>query len=53
MVNSTKKNSCDEFGEKAFGDQFVPHWDAKQDRPTVFGISKDMKPRDFLTTYTH
>jgi len=49
MVNSAKKTSCEEFGNNAFGEPMVQQWDAKQDKGSWFGISKDMKPRDFLT----
>ena len=49
MVNSSKKNATDEFASPAWGEPSIQRWDAKQDKPTVFTCSKDLKARDFLS----
>ena len=52
MVNSAKKNSTEEFSNPAFGEAEIPRINP-MDKPTVFKISKDPKPRDFLTMYQY
>jgi len=48
MVNSAKKNSTEEFGNPAFGEAEIPKINPL-DKPTVFRICKDSRPRDYLT----
>jgi hypothetical protein len=52
MVNSAKKTSSEEFGQHAFGEPTVPHWDAKLDKPLSYRCSPDKKHRDFISQYT-
>ena len=51
MVNSSKKNSteCENFNIKGFPEGRYPVFDANLDKPQGPWISKDKKPRDFLT----
>ena len=53
MVNSCKKNSTDPeaFNHKNFPEGRYPAFDANLDKPKNAWISKDLKPRDYLTQY--
>ena len=52
MVNSSKKNSTEpeNFNIKGFPEGRYPAFDANLDKPKSW-MSKDKKPRDFLTQY--
>lgn len=52
MVNSSKKNSTEpeNFNIKGYPDGKIPNFDANLDKPKSW-MSKDKKPRDFLTQY--
>lgn len=53
MVNSSNKNNTEHpnFNLKNFPDGRHPGFDAYQDKPKIAWMSKDEKPRDFLTQY--
>ncbi len=51
MVASSKKNGLEMYGLPNFPEGRYPPFDARFDKPTVFGMSKDAKPRDFITQY--
>lgn len=51
MVNSSRKNATEEFSMPNFPAKMNPNFDANLDKPQTAFMSKDPKPRDYLTQY--
>lgn len=49
MVNSSRKNATEEFSMPGFPAKMNPNFDANLDKPQTAFMSKDPKPRDYLT----